>query len=154
MRPLDGSSHSPAPDRAAGTPRAAGHRSGCAAASGWAWPGCCWRGHREPRAGTHIWRATCAGAASSPPPTFSCVWILVVGCRGRVGDTARTVSAGAAGRDGHTSRRLLSKPGGGGGCLLGGVSGRLRKGDSCFWACGLPELGFPLFPDIPIWQMR
>lgn len=34
------------------------------------------------------------------------------------------------------------------------LQGKLMKGDCFSWDCDLPELGFPLFPDITIWQMR
>lgn len=33
------------------------------------------------------------------------------------------------------------------------LQGKLMKGDSS-WDRELPALGFSLFPDIPIWQMR
>lgn len=42
------------------------------------------------------------------------------------------------------------------GCWVESVAylqGKLMKGDSS-WDRELPALGFSLFPDIPIWQMR
>ena len=89
---------------ARGETRAGGGEQGAglyAAACGWAWRGYCWHGRPAPRgprtvrgdrAATRIWRATCAGGASSPP-TSSCVWIPAAACRAPAGATALTVSS-------------------------------------------------------------